>query len=385
MRTREKGGETMKPFVKWPGGKSEELSIINAAVPNDIENYIEPFLGGGACFLALDINTYHKAYVNDLSDELIELYLMIREQNAVFYRCLQDIWAYWSSLSKVADNIYEEINHIYNEYKASVMDNVMLKEKVARLVENKIDVLMDDDIDIINIDRKRLIEEYKKTISSKLKNIKKKEDKDGSLPIEDYADNFEAGVRAAVYTYYRHIYNNTVKYKVKKELHIALFFYLREFCYSSMFRYNKSGGFNVPYGGLSYNNKNFGAKIKYIQEVELNKILKNAKFYKKDFEDFFNELEMNERDFMFLDPPYDGGFSDYANNTFDQQDQIRLANYLINRCNCRFMLVIKNTNFIASLYENNDNINIKGFDKDYKVSFMDRNDKKVEHLIITNY
>ena len=48
------------------------------------------------------------------------------------------------------------------------------------------------------------------------------------------------------------------------------------------------------------------------------------------------------------------------------------------------MMVIKNTDFIYSLYSK-DNLNIKTFDKTYLVSFMNRNDKRAEHLIIMNY
>ena len=48
------------------------------------------------------------------------------------------------------------------------------------------------------------------------------------------------------------------------------------------------------------------------------------------------------------------------------------------------MMIIKNTDFIFSLY-NQKGLNINSFDKKYLVSFMNRNDKDVEHLIITNY
>ena len=44
----------------------------------------------------------------------------------------------------------------------------------------------------------------------------------------------------------------------------------------------------------------------------------------------------------------------------------------------------KNTDFIYNLY-NTKEFNIKTFDKKYLVSFQNRNDKDVEHLLITNY
>ena len=40
--------------------------------------------------------------------------------------------------------------------------------------------------------------------------------------------------------------------------------------------------------------------------------------------------------------------------------------------------------FIYGLYDK-EGVNIRTFDKEYVVSFMNRNDKKVTHLLITNY
>ena len=87
---------------------------------------------------------------------------------------------------------------------------------------------------------------------------------------------------------------------------------------------------------------------------------------------------------MFLDPPYDTTFSEYDQNTFGTDDQKRLANYLINECPCRFMLVIKRTEFIENLYKNHG-LTILEQEKTYLVSFKNRNKKDVKHLIIMNY
>ena len=93
---------------------------------------------------------------------------------------------------------------------------------------------------------------------------------------------------------------------------------------------------------------------------------------------------MDLDDFIFLDPPYDSEFSTYAKNEFTRKDQERLANYLINHCKAKWMMIIKNTDFIFDLY-NDNGLNIQSFEKTYLVSFMNRNDKNVEHLLITNY
>ena len=44
---------TIKPFIKWAGGKSQLLDEIRKKYPSKIERYCEPFVGGGAVMLDL--------------------------------------------------------------------------------------------------------------------------------------------------------------------------------------------------------------------------------------------------------------------------------------------------------------------------------------------
>ncbi len=89
-------------------------------------------------------------------------------------------------------------------------------------------------------------------------------------------------------------------------------------------------------------------------------------------------------DFIFLDPPYDSEFSTYAQNIFDMRDQERLASYLLENCQAKCMLVIKNTEAIFSLY-GQKGLTIKTLNKKHLVSFQDRNNRDAEHLLITNF
>lgn len=41
----------------------------------------------------------------------------------------------------------------------------------------------------------------------------------------------------------------------------------------------------------------------------------------------------------------------YAQNAFTRDDQVRLSNYLLHECKARWMLIIKYTDFIYSLYQ----------------------------------
>ena len=204
------------------------------------------------------------------------------------------------------------------------------------------------------------------------------------LPLKDLYNNIETSIKSALYMYFRHLYNTKQIETGNNELYCALFLFIRNYCYSGMFRYNDHGEFNVPYGGIGYNTKNMGKKLQYYRSDSLLERFNNTTISNYDFEQFLRMSNPQENDFIFLDPPYDSEFSTYAQNEFTRKDQQRLADYMLKECRSKWMLVIKNTDFIYSLY-NHEGINIRFFDKKYLVSFMNRNDKKVTHLLITNY
>ena len=69
----------LKPIIKWPGGKEKELEFIFPNAPTKINNYYEPFVGGGSVFMAFNAN---KFFINDKSKEDI---IMILIQMNIFY------------------------------------------------------------------------------------------------------------------------------------------------------------------------------------------------------------------------------------------------------------------------------------------------------------
>ncbi|MDD4297121.1 MAG: DNA adenine methylase, partial [Ruminiclostridium sp.] len=64
------------PVLKWAGGKRKLLQDIIKHIPDEFSVYYEPFLGGGAVFFSLQPSN---AVVNDINDELINVYTAIRD------------------------------------------------------------------------------------------------------------------------------------------------------------------------------------------------------------------------------------------------------------------------------------------------------------------
>ena len=74
----------MKPLLKWPGGKSGEIKIIEKYIPS-YDRYVEPFFGGGAMFFHLQPK---KALINDISKSLMDFYKLIKSNDNVLYDLL---------------------------------------------------------------------------------------------------------------------------------------------------------------------------------------------------------------------------------------------------------------------------------------------------------
>lgn len=363
----------LSPLLKYPGGKEKELKYILPNLPKEAGSYFEPFVGGGAVYFAIDSEHY---YINDKSSELINLYTMVKNENPEFLKKINDIERNWMLMGEIIENHTAELVSIYQEYKRDTIDEKQLSDSITEFVFQNAEEFKGLLKRSFNVGIENFALELTKSFKNKIVRMKKLESEKGDLSQPDLILNLEGAFKNAFYMHFRYLYNHIEELKIGVPFATAIYYFIREYCYASMFRYNKSGKFNVPYGGISYNKKSMAKKAQYFTDAELVKQLSETVIENKDFEDFFEQHVPEKGDFIFLDPPYDTEFSTYAQNEFGKKDQERLADFLINRCKGSFMLVIKNTDFIGSLYPagkaaaNGKQLYISKFDKKYVVSFQ---------------
>ena len=61
--------------------------------------------------------------------------------------------------------------------------------------------------------------------------------------------------------------NYAAALRLSDSLTAAVYLFVRDTWYSSMFRYNARGDFTVPYGGISYNARTFDAKLLQYNDI----------------------------------------------------------------------------------------------------------------------
>lgn len=79
-RTSDAEPDRPTPLLKWAGGKRQLVEVILESLPQRIDTYYEPFVGGGAIFFALAAERrFKKAVLSDQNRELIETYVAVRD------------------------------------------------------------------------------------------------------------------------------------------------------------------------------------------------------------------------------------------------------------------------------------------------------------------
>jgi DNA adenine methylase len=170
---------------------------------------------------------------------------------------------------------------------------------------------------------------------------------------------------------------------------VTYLIFLNKTCFNGLFRQNKKGEFNVPFG--RYKNPNIYDEKNII---EVSRALKNTKIFCGDFTSSSGYIKKSS--FVYFDPPYrplnrTSNFTSYSKDGFFDKDQIRLARFFEEMDEKDAFLMLSNSD------PKNKDINDQFFDDLYKNYNINRISAKrhinsdaskrgeINELIITNY
>ena len=365
------------PLVKWPGGKSRELPAILAALPPDMGRLVDPFVGGGALLFALPPSV--PAVVNDASADLVDLYRRTATHDPDTFGPVADLATWW-------DGVGARVATDGGDLVAAFTDRSTSAADVATAARAPVEALLAPLVDDVPatwtgcVDA--LVDDLRRLVPAKLGRMREGERRRGApLPNEDVAPNVEGAVRAAVYTRLRGDYNAARVAGHRDGHQAARFLFLREYAYAAMFRFNRRGEFNVPYGGITYNRKPFADRVAHLCSPGVRDRLATTDLACEDFEVFLAGVDLGPEDVVFLDPPYDSDFSSYDGRGFGPEDHARLAR-AVRELPCRFQMVVKDTPLVRDLHLD-DAFEVASFDLTYAWTIKQRNDRRATHLLIT--
>ena len=160
--------------------------------------------------------------------------------------------------------------------------------------------------------------------------------------------------------------------------------YLNKTCFNGLFRVNKAGEFNSPFG--KYKNPNI------VDEVTLRAVSKyfnkaDIKILNGDFEASLKGIRKGA--FVYLDPPYDpvsnsANFTGYDKGGFNRDEQIRLKKLCdkLDKKGVKFLLSNSATDFIKDLYKD---YNIKIVKAKRAINSNGNARGEVDEVLVRNY
>lgn len=241
---KKKNSMQAKPILKWAGGKTQMLGDLLPKVPTSYGRYIEPFIGGGAMFFALNPND---AVIADSNPELINMYKQVAD----------NVDAVISYLQK-----YENTQEMFYRVRALEWEKLPEAEAAARTI------------------------------------------------------------------------------------------YLNKTCFNGLYRVNKKGQFNVPFGKY---------KAPKFCDVEAlytaSEALQKSNIVCGDYLSVLKEFA-RPGDFIFLDPPYlpiseYADFKRYTKEQFYEEDHVELAKevFRLQELGCYVILTNSNHPLVHELYK----------------------------------
>jgi DNA adenine methylase len=163
------------------------------------------------------------------------------------------------------------------------------------------------------------------------------------------------------------------------------FIYLNRTCFNGLYRVNKSGGFNVPFG----DNKN-----PLICDAEnLRKVshaLKNVQVKNQDYKEVLKKAKKG--DFIYFDPPYypvskTASFTSYTADSFLEKEQIELRDVFVelHKRGCFVMLSNSDTPFINKIYSGIKGVKINKVFAGRAINSKGSGRGKIAEVLVTSY
>lgn len=97
--------KSIKPFIRWAGGKQNLVKEISLNIPQNFNTYFEPFLGAGSLFL---YNKFKNAYISDINPSLINAYKQIQINPLEVYKHLK------INVDNFSSNYYYKLRDQFN-------------------------------------------------------------------------------------------------------------------------------------------------------------------------------------------------------------------------------------------------------------------------------
>ena len=309
----------MRPFINWANSREKDLGAILPLIPKDIDTFVDPFVGDGACYLAVEARNYALA---DRNQELINAYRAVQTGGPRLRSLLPELARIWNG----CDTTFEGIRSGLLELKHSVdsglfSDYLSLTKAVGRIT---------DKVSFEELFPTPFTEPFEFQTELRHQMILALESMGEETEDESAALSFYTAFKAAVFQYFAEVFN---KPESKNTLRAALLVFLMEYARADKY-VEDAGQFRPEYAGRKANQRSISDRIDTILSPTLGQKMEVTRTYCQDiFRTLGFPFSKEAGNFMFLDIP------SVSPKTLSKAGRKRLAEYLQSGTKVRWMLI----------------------------------------------
>ena len=305
----------MTTFINWAGSRKNDLSVIGPLIPKDIETFVDPFVGDGACYLAAQAHNYAVA---DRNQDLIDCWRTVQISGPRFRTLLKSLRETWNS----CDSAFESIKSGFLELRHSVdgglfADYPSKVNAIKRIVDK---VSYEDLFDTAFTEPLEFHMELRHQTLIALEQMNADTDEELAEVL------FFTAFKAAVFQYLVEVYN---KPESKNTLRSALLIFLMEYARADKF-VQDAGQFRLEYSGRRANNHSI---IERMMTAEAESLADKMAVTRTYCQDIFRSLGFPfakaADSFLFLDVPKE----------LKEASRKRLAEFLKRGTESRWMVI----------------------------------------------
>lgn len=353
------------PIFNWTSNRLIDTNKLVPLMPS-FDRYIEPFVGGGRVYSALDAKA--TALLNDIDPFVISFYKELQNESSHLKQEIDTLIADWETIERFFTFVKADLETVTQDLKEQILtiqDVPYVLRTIFALNMHQPD--FESLFDIKNIiDQDTLIELLIQSCIGQYKRIK-------CTTFEPISD---VTIKNGYFNHLRYLNNNWEHYKkVANKKRLAIWYFVNLLSDTARISYSNIEKVTLPFPKNAPTTKELKKEITRIFSSEIKTLISNTTFSNLDYKAFITTLYLTPDDFVFLDPPFNAKYIHYEHDAFNPEEYTQLAE-VIATIPSKWMLLIKESDFNRALYKHTE-IFVK------KAPLIDNNDFNL--LIITNY
>lgn len=276
----------------------KEIEKLRPLIPEDVENFYDPFLGSGAMYFAVDAKGQY--FANEVSEPLVDIYKAVKKGRRGFWHTLESACNAWKSVEARIMGVQDSLLELAFDYRQNRFKSYPVF--VAEVKDALKDIWYSDLFTFVIPDPMDFSMELRHKVIEAVMLVAEK-DMHEEMAVEEIL----TAMKDAIFTFMVEVYNNpSVDNSVRSG---ALAFVLHYSKQEGLF-YDDTSEMRPDYMGADANRVYLNDVLKLRGDEKFQVKMSRSHFWNVGGKIFLQKNKIGKQDFLFMAPPTEEELAD---------------------------------------------------------------------------